>query len=106
MDNPIKVDINKVMEHIHAEDDEQSMVQDIVNQAYAYLNKYLATQGMDVLLMSADEEDIAIYTRCILFLSSTWYSNSEGSEPASIAYNSKIAGGLKALLEVMRTPNL
>lgn len=106
MDNPIKVDINKVMEHIHAEDDEQSMVQDIVNQAYAYLNKYLATQGMNVLLMSADEEDIAIYTRCILFLSSTWYSNSEGSEPASIAYNSKIAGGLKALLEVMRTPNL
>lgn len=106
MDNPIKVDINKVMEHIHAEDDEQAMVQDIVNQAYAYLNKYLATQGMSVLLMSADEEDIAIYTRCILFLSSTWYSNSEGSEPASIAYNSKIAGGLKALLEVMRTPNL
>lgn len=106
MDNIIKVDIDKVMEHVHAEDDERDMVADIVNHAYAYLNKYLATQGMSPLLMSLDKEDVAIYTRCILFLSSTWYSNSEGSEPASIAYNSKIAGGLKALLEVMRTPNL
>lgn len=106
MDNPITVDYDKVAEHIHSEDFEKDQVIDMINQAYAYLNKYLYSQGMSVSEYSNDNDYRQMYIRSVLFIVSMWYQNAEGSEPASVAFASKIPGGLKMILETMRTPNL
>ena len=106
MNNPITVDYKKVAEHIHSEDFEEEQVIDTINQAYAYLNKYLYSQGMSVSEYSNDSDYRQMYIRCVLFIVSMWYQNAEGSEPASVAYGSKIPGGLKMILETIRTPNL
>ena len=106
MANPIEIDLDLIVEHIHAEDFETEYVQNILNQAYSYLNKYLFSQGMDVNEYANNEDYKNMYTRAVLFLSSMWYQNAEGSEPASVSFNSKIPGGLKMILETIRTPNL
>lgn len=106
MANPIEVPLEEIENHIHSEEFERDYVTAIRDQAYAYLNKYLFSQEMDVNAYSQDEDYKQMYKRAVLFLSSSWYQNAEGSEPASVSFNSKVPGGLKMILETMRTPNL
>lgn len=106
MANPIEVEITKVEEHIHSEEFEREYVKDILTQSYAYLNKFLFSQGQSVEEYEKNEDYKNMYIRAVLFIASQWYQNAEGSEPASVSFNSKVPAGLKMILETMRTPNL
>lgn len=106
MDNPIEIDLEKVIEHIHAEDGEEQMVQDIIDNAQGYVNKYIYSNGVSIQDIANDEDYKNIYIRIILMIASSWYSTADGAEPASVAANSKVMSGLKMLMETIRTPNI